>query len=78
MTRELQTLAGGRLVLVLEGGYDLAAICDSAETCVRVLVGEDLGLPVDKISSTPTEQVGGYGDDNGILIPRGRDIFHNC
>lgn len=28
--------AGGRIVLALEGGYDLAAISDSAEECVKV------------------------------------------
>ena len=57
MTRELQTLAGGRLVLVLEGGYDLAAICDSAETCVRALVGEESDSLEDKTSSAPANQV---------------------
>lgn len=28
--------AGGRVVLALEGGYDLHAISDSAEECVKV------------------------------------------
>lgn len=40
MTRRLQQLAQGRLVLALEGGYDLPSICDSAEECVRVLLGD--------------------------------------
>lgn len=40
MTRQLMSLARGRVVLALEGGYDLAAICDSAEECVRVLLGD--------------------------------------
>lgn len=40
MTRQLMQLARGRVVLTLEGGYDLPAICDSAEECVRVLLGD--------------------------------------
>ncbi len=40
MTARLATLAGGRLVLALEGGYDLDAIARSAAACVKVLLGE--------------------------------------
>jgi acetoin utilization deacetylase AcuC-like enzyme len=40
MTARLRELAGGRLVLALEGGYDLEAIARSAEACLRVLLGE--------------------------------------
>ena len=40
MTERLKTLAGGRLVLALEGGYNLDAISRSAEACLRVLLGE--------------------------------------
>ena len=40
MTARLATLAEGRLVLALEGGYDLEAISKSAAACLRVLLGE--------------------------------------
>jgi len=40
MTARLATLAGGRVVLALEGGYDLEAISKSAAACLRVLLGE--------------------------------------
>lgn len=40
MTRQLMQLAHGRVVLALEGGYDLTSICDSAAECVRVLLGD--------------------------------------
>lgn len=33
------SLAGGRVVLVLEGGHDLTAICDASEACVSALLG---------------------------------------
>lgn len=32
-------LAGGRVVLALEGGHDLRAICDASEACVSALLG---------------------------------------
>ncbi len=41
MTARLQTLAAGRLVLALEGGYNLPAISRSAEACLRALLGEE-------------------------------------
>ncbi|BES96155.1 histone deacetylase [Nesidiocoris tenuis] len=41
MTQMLMQLADGKVVLALEGGYDLPAICDSAEECVRALLGDE-------------------------------------
>ncbi|XP_076291494.1 histone deacetylase 4 isoform X16 [Lasioglossum baleicum] len=41
MTQQLLGLADGKVVLALEGGYDLAAICDSAQECVRALLGDE-------------------------------------
>jgi histone deacetylase 6 len=40
MASRLRALAGGKLVLALEGGYDLEAISLAAEACLRVLLGE--------------------------------------
>jgi len=40
MTERVATLAGGRLVLALEGGYDLDAIAAAAAATTRVLLGE--------------------------------------
>ncbi|KAL8560904.1 hypothetical protein ACOMHN_035844 [Nucella lapillus] len=45
MTRELMSLAGGRLVLTLEGGYDITSICDASQACVRALLGDEL-MPI--------------------------------
>ncbi|XP_050531145.1 histone deacetylase 4 isoform X3 [Daktulosphaira vitifoliae] len=42
MTQQLMQIADGKVVLSLEGGYDLTAICDSAEECVRALLEEDV------------------------------------
>lgn len=38
LTRTLMQFANGRVVLALEGGYDLSSICDSAEECVKVRI----------------------------------------
>ncbi|GFR95173.1 histone deacetylase, partial [Elysia marginata] len=42
MTREVMSLADGKVVLALEGGYDISSICDSAELSVRALLGDEL------------------------------------
>lgn len=42
LTRQLMALAGGRLVLALEGGHDLTAICDASEACVSALLGNEV------------------------------------
>lgn len=42
MTRELMSLANGKIVLALEGGYEVTAICDSAEMCLKALLGKNI------------------------------------
>uniref|UniRef100_A0AAQ5ZUT0 histone deacetylase n=1 Tax=Amphiprion ocellaris TaxID=80972 RepID=A0AAQ5ZUT0_AMPOC len=42
LTRQLMGLAGGRLVLALEGGHDLTAICDASEACISALLGNEV------------------------------------
>lgn len=38
MAQQAQTLAGGKVVLVLEGGYELGPIADCAEVSLRTLL----------------------------------------
>ncbi|XP_010752354.2 histone deacetylase 7 isoform X2 [Larimichthys crocea] len=52
LTRQLMSLAGGRVVLALEGGHDLKAICDASEACVSAL----LGMEVEPLSQTVLDQ----------------------
>ena len=40
MTAQMMSLAGGKVVIALEGGYNLRAISTSAAACLRVLLGE--------------------------------------
>lgn len=40
MTHLLTTLANGKILLVLEGGYNIPGIAACAEACMRVLLGE--------------------------------------
>ncbi|XP_031424127.1 histone deacetylase 7 isoform X2 [Clupea harengus] len=44
LTRKLMELAGGRVVLALEGGHDLTAICDASEACVSTLLSNEVEL----------------------------------
>ncbi|KAF0021559.1 hypothetical protein F2P81_026186 [Scophthalmus maximus] len=46
------SLAGGRVVLALEGGHDLKAICDASEACVSAL----LGMEVEPLSQSVLDQ----------------------
>lgn len=56
MTRELMSLAGGKIILVLEGGYDLPAICDCTEMCVMALLGEELpGVTEEELNRSPNK-----------------------
>ncbi|XP_051805612.1 histone deacetylase 7 isoform X1 [Acanthochromis polyacanthus] len=53
LTRQLMSLAGGRVVLALEGGHDLTAICDASEACVSTLLGIQDPLPEDVLLQKP-------------------------
>ena len=53
MTSRLLSLSDGRVVLALEGGYNLDAISRSAAACLRVLLGEEAPAP-DPAEPRPT------------------------
>jgi len=47
MTQQLMTLADRKVALVMEGGYELDPLCDSAEACLRALLNEKIELPLE-------------------------------
>lgn len=51
MTHRLMEFAEGRVLLVLEGGYNLPVIAACAEACIGTLLGEPIPLP-EKPSAT--------------------------
>lgn len=53
LTHQLMSLAGGRLVLSLEGGHDLTAICDASEACVSALLDIQEPLPEEVLLQKP-------------------------
>ncbi|NWQ72230.1 HDAC7 deacetylase, partial [Neopipo cinnamomea] len=54
LTKQLMSLAGGAVVLALEGGHDLTAICDASEACVSALLGDELDpLPEESMRQKP-------------------------
>ena len=46
MTKQVMTLADGRVAMALEGGYDLNSMCDSTEMCLRALLGEQVNIVI--------------------------------
>ncbi|CAF0935393.1 unnamed protein product [Adineta ricciae] len=42
MTNQLMKLADGKVVLVLEGGYELNALAECGKTCVKTLLGHEV------------------------------------
>ena len=44
MTKQMLSLAGGKVALVLEGGYVIRPMCDSAEMCLRALLGDEVNI----------------------------------
>ena len=57
MARRLQTLAGGKVLAVLEGGYNLEATALAAEATVRTLLGESLPLICSNSKNTPQDLI---------------------
>ncbi|KAM7479731.1 hypothetical protein LguiA_027944 [Lonicera macranthoides] len=49
MTQMLNSLSGGKLLVILEGGYNLRSISSSATEVIKVLIGESHGCEVDSI-----------------------------
>lgn len=58
LTKQLMGLAGGRIVLALEGGHDLTAICDASEACVSALLGNEVRRPQRPHGTLHTDRLG--------------------
>ncbi|KAG7280820.1 hypothetical protein CRUP_010802 [Coryphaenoides rupestris] len=52
------SLAGGRVVMALEGGHDLTAICDASEACVSALLGVQEPLLSEEVLLQPPSSNG--------------------
>jgi acetoin utilization deacetylase AcuC-like enzyme len=44
MTNQLMKLADGKVVLVLEGGYELNALAECGKLCVEALLGREVRI----------------------------------
>ncbi|KAH9412669.1 histone deacetylase [Dermatophagoides pteronyssinus] len=65
MTHLLCSLANGKIILSLEGGYHLRSIANSALECIRVLLGETpKSLSSSSSKSTTTTLINNDDDDN--------------
>ncbi|KAL5726038.1 histone deacetylase [Ranunculus cassubicifolius] len=52
MTQLLTTLSRGKLLVILEGGYNLRSISSSATSVIKVLLGDNPGKEMDRIAPT--------------------------
>ena len=66
LTERLLSLADGRVVLALEGGYNLDAIARSAAACLRVLLGEEPA----RADFGPASRIGSAKIDEAIEVQR--------
>uniref|UniRef100_A0A665T7P7 Histone deacetylase n=1 Tax=Echeneis naucrates TaxID=173247 RepID=A0A665T7P7_ECHNA len=57
LTQLLMELAGGRVVMALEGGHDLTAICDASEACVSALLGDTVRQSQINLSQTSSHSL---------------------
>lgn len=57
MTHLLRSIAAGKLLLVLEGGYNISVISDSSSACMSVLLGNDPPVIKNTIPRQATYQV---------------------
>ncbi|KAL5262358.1 hypothetical protein ACHWQZ_G007918 [Mnemiopsis leidyi] len=54
MTQELGRLAEGRIMIALEGGYNLVSLSQACEMCIRSLLGEQIThLPAKSLKCAP-------------------------
>uniref|UniRef100_A0A8C8GTR8 histone deacetylase n=1 Tax=Oncorhynchus tshawytscha TaxID=74940 RepID=A0A8C8GTR8_ONCTS len=79
LTRQLMGLAGGRVIMALEGGHDLTAICDASEACVSALLGiesvnvlEDLIIVVQRRSPSNLTELERICREEWEKLPRYR------
>eukprot|EP00118_Oscarella_pearsei_P005462 m.25134 g.25134 ORF g.25134 m.25134 type:complete len:911 (+) comp28746_c0_seq1:187-2919(+) len=57
MTKQLMNVGNGKVVLALEGGYELKTICECSEICFKALLGEEIPpIPSDNFKSPPHER----------------------
>jgi acetoin utilization deacetylase AcuC-like enzyme len=60
MTKKLMSLAEGKVVLALEGGYDINSLCDCSEMCINALMDK-------QIPSFPNETLNALPNSSSIL-----------
>ena len=52
MTKELMSLAGGKVVIVLEGGYNLKTLASSMSACLATLLGDPVNVTINSNKSS--------------------------
>lgn len=80
-THALQALAGGKVVMALEGGYNLESIADASSYCVSALLGDPLELleiePLKASAAATLQEVVDYHASNWPSLMFGADLPQN-
>ncbi|KAF1990579.1 hypothetical protein K402DRAFT_417366 [Aulographum hederae CBS 113979] len=74
MTHMLMSLAGGKIAVCLEGGYNLESIANSALAVTRTLMGE----PPDRLSPDIGSELTESAIDNIDMVIRQQSRFWSC
>ncbi|XP_066522203.1 histone deacetylase 7 [Hoplias malabaricus] len=53
LTRKLMNVSGGRVVMALEGGPSLTAVCDASEACINALLGKEVEYLCEDVLQKP-------------------------
>lgn len=61
---QLRELADGKIVLVLEGGFNLDVLTEASEQCARAL----LGLPIEKVCILYSPSQGTGSRDRAVSV----------
>ena len=80
MTQELGRLAEGRIMLALEGGYNLVSLSQACEMCIRSLLGEQVTTEIFQqgwIHRGCGPWGGGGGPDPSWGVPGGGNFYKN-
>jgi histone deacetylase 4/5 len=76
MTKKLTSLADGKVVLVLEGGYDIKSLCDCSEMCLNALMNKQIpSFPSQTLEAMPS--LTAVHDLENVIEIQSKLTFHN-
>ena len=75
MTQLMMKLNDDRLVMVLEGGFELEPLCDCTEVCIRTLNGENKYSKISNAALTSTPDADAVETIKEVIAVQGMQCF---